>query len=260
MTLPNMNEIEVVSTIDGSPEKSLLHAPESAAGGVLLVGLHSWSADRFNQVERMLPCCVERGWALLLPEFRGPNLTRNPRAPAACASKLARQDIIDALDAVLDARDLDPSRVLLLGGSGGGHMSLMMAGYAPERWKAVSSWCPITDVGLWHGQNPNYAPHVVACCGGVPGQSEDVDRECRERSPMTCAADVARANVFVHHGRYDRSVPYTQTLDFALEVEKHAPERFFFEIFDGAHELRYPDAFMWFDDVLGAEEGVEITG
>ena len=260
MPLPEMKEIEVVSTLDKSPEKSLLHVPEDVANGVLLVGLHSWSADRSNQVERMLPYCVERGWALLLPEFRGANLTKNPRAPEACASKLARQDILDALDHTLDNHDLDPRRVLLLGGSGGGHMSLMMAGYAPERWKAVSSWCPIADVGLWHGQNPGYAPHVEACCGGVPGQSDDVDRECRERSPMTYAATVARANVFVHHGRFDRSVPYTQTLEFALEVEKSNPERFFYEIFDGAHELRYADAFRWFDDVLAADEQEQITG
>ncbi|MDD3926658.1 MAG: DUF2920 family protein [bacterium] len=257
-----MLELEVVSTVDSSVEKSLFSIAGSAGSVPLLVGLHTWSADRFNQLESMLPYCRARGWALLLPEFRGPNLTSNARAGQACASREARQDIMDAVDTVIERYPIDTANIFLLGGSGGGHMSLMMAAYAPERWRAVSSWCPITDLAAWHGQNLSYAPHIVACCGDIPGVSEAVDREYMERSPVNYAAEIARANVFVHHGRFDKSVPYTHTYNLVREIEKIDGEKnFFYEIFNGGHDIHYEEAFKWFDGHVNTsvKEAVRIT-
>ena len=242
------------STADGEQEPYLVYLPESDTPVPLVVGLHTWSCDRFNQVDGMLPWCRKRGWGLVLPEFRGPNLTVNPRAPQACASPLAQQDILDALDAVSGEGTIDVDRVFLLGGSGGGHMALMMAANAPGRWRGVSSWVPITDLAAWHAQNPKYAPHIVACCGGSPGRSDDVDREYRTRSPLFLAEKLATANLYVHHGRFDASVPYTHTSYLAHEIEKHRPERFFHEIFDGGHEIRYDAAFRWFDTLVSAPQ------
>jgi|APSaa5957512622_1039677.scaffolds.fasta_scaffold07737_3 dipeptidyl aminopeptidase/acylaminoacyl peptidase len=262
MELPkDLREVEVVSTLDGSAEKCLLYSPEEGEKVPLLVGLHTWSCDRFNQIGEMLPRCRERGWALILPEFRGPNLTTNPRAPEAGGSHLARQDIVDALDFALENCNVDADRIFLLGGSGGGHMSLMMAGCAPERFTAISSWVPITDMAAWHGQNPNYAAHMEAVCGGVPGTSAAVDEEYRKRSPLSHLEGIRRANLCVHHGRYDQSVPYSHTWELAQELEKLGPERFFFEIFDGGHEIRYDVGFGWFDRwVEGGEEREKLTG
>jgi len=28
------------------------------------------------------------------------------------------------------------------------------------------------DLARWHGENPNYRPHITACCGGAPGWTE----------------------------------------------------------------------------------------
>ena len=249
-----MQELDIASSFDGSREKSLFDFPEGNAKAPLLVGLHTWSADRFNQVDAMLPLCRDRGWALLLPEFRGPNLVTNPRATEACGSRLAKQDILDALDFVVSEYPLDPECVFLMGGSGGGHMALMMAAHSPERWRAISAWVPVTDLTAWHGQNPNYAPHVAACCGGEPGAGPEVDREYRDRSPLSHAAEMVSANLSVHHGRYDHSVPYTQTWNLALELERLGADRCFFDIFDGGHEIRYDVAFRWFDaQVHGSE-------
>lgn len=245
--MPETKEITIVSTIDSSREISLFYLPEKKGKIPLLIGLHTWSCERTNQLAALLPSCQQRGWALLLPEFRGPNLTSNPRAAQACASHLAKQDIIDALDSVLKNYPVDENNIFLLGGSGGGHMALMMAAYAPTRFRAISSWCPITDLAVWHGQNANYAAHIEACCGGKPGASPDIDREYRERSPLFHAAAMTNANLSVHHGRFDPSVPYSHTVKLATELEKLRLKNFFFEIFDGSHEIRHEIACQWFD-------------
>lgn len=247
----DMYEVAIKSTLDGSAEPCLVHSPGDVGAVPLLLGLHTWSCDRFNQISEMLPRCRERGWALILAEFRGPNCTTNPRARQAGGTRLARQDILDALEWAVANLPVDAERVFLLGGSGGGHMALLMAAYAPHRFRAISAWVPITDLAAWHAQNPNYAEHVAACCGGSPGSSAEADAEYRERSPLSHLEAMRAANLSVHHGRDDASVPYTHTWRLAQGMEAVGAKRFFCEIFDGGHELRYDRAFAWFGEQVG---------
>ena len=94
--LDDIQELNVKSSMDSSMEENLFYYPETGTPVPLLISLHTWSRDRFNQKDKVLPFIKERNWALLLPEFRGPNLKENPRAKEACASKLAMQDVMDA--------------------------------------------------------------------------------------------------------------------------------------------------------------------
>lgn len=59
-------------------------------------------------------------------------------------------------------------QIFLLGGSGGGHMALLLAAKAPVRWKGGSAWAPITDLAAWHHDKPVYVANLAACCGGNP--------------------------------------------------------------------------------------------
>jgi acetyl esterase/lipase len=250
----SVQDITIVSSLDSSPEKSLFYFPKGKTNAALLVvGLHTWSSERISQLALFLPFCQKRGWALLLPEFRGPNLATNPRAKQACASLFAKQDIIDALDKIPMQYLIDKNNVFLIGGSGGGHMALMMAAYAPKRFRAISAWCPITDLAVWHRQNADYAAGIEACCGGKPGASPEVNKEYRDRSPLFQAAAMTNANLSVHHGRFDKSVPYSHTLNLGFALEKLGAKNFFFEIFDGGHDLHCDVAFAWFDKIAGLE-------
>lgn len=252
----DMDEIRVKSTIDGSEEPSLLWLPDGPGPHPLVVGLHTWSFDRFNQVEHLLARCQARSWGLLLPEARGANLTSNPRAAQAGGSPLARRDVLDAITAVRAGGRVDLRRIWLLGGSGGGHLSLMVAADAPQLFAAVSSWVPITDLAAWHGENPHYAPHIAACCGGAPGASAAVEREYRERSPLFRVDDLLQARLAVHHGRDDASVPWTHTWRLAQAMATAGARRFYHEIFDGGHDIGYDRALGWFG---GAGGGTGLT-
>lgn len=258
----NVTDLTFVSSLDGSTEHALYLAAPDAASAPLVVGLHTWSYDRFNQWEHMTPLCRERGWSLLLPEFRGPNLESNPRARQACASQLALQDVFDALSLVRQQHGFDREALFLLGGSGGGHMALMLAARAPQLWTGVSSWVPITDLAAWHDENPDYAHHVSACLGGAPGTSDAADEDYRIRSPLSYVSELSTATLSVHHGRFDPVVPYSHSWRLALALEELKPRNFFFEIFSGEHDIHYHTAFRWFDTLHGASvpEEEHLTG
>ena len=251
---PEMREISVRSSIDGSLESSLFYKNGNGSKNPLLVGLHTWSFDRFNQIKKLLPIAKRLGFDLLLPEFRGPNLPSNPRCVEACGSALAMQDIVDAVDFVIENEDCDPENVFLLGQSGGGHMALMMAGKCPERFKAIGAFVPITDLEKWAEQNSNYRNKVLACC------ESDTD-EMKKRSPMSYVDNIARANLKIFHGKYDPVVPVSHSIEiFGAIMEKYPRSRVFLDIFDGGHQIDLNAAEYWIKTQYISTNNTEVTG
>ncbi len=250
-----MDQIELLipSTMDGSMEPSLFYASPNK-NRPLLVGLHTWSFDRFNQIKRMLPVAEEYDFNLLLPEFRGANKPQNPRCDEACGSSLAKQDIMDAVDYVLAHYDVDAENVFLLGYSGGGHMALLMAGLYPERFKAIGAGVPITDLRKWADQNQSYRPKVFACCG-------EEEAELLKRSPVNYLDTIAKANLKIFHGKYDPVVPVSHSLElYGMLMEKYPQSRVFLEIFDGGHQMDMNTAMYWFMSQYKKKKIAEVTG
>lgn len=237
-----MKEILVKSTIDGTMQPNLFYEAEEKHRP-LLVGLHTWSHDRFNQVDNMLPLAKKNGWNLLLPEFRGANLETNPIGEEACGSEKAKQDIIDAVNYVIENYDIDEDNILLLGASGGGHMSLLMAGYKPKLWKGVCSFVPITDLGVWYEEAEGYRAGLAHCCGTYTPDNE----EYAKRSPITYVYEIAKAQVKIFSGKWDKVVPCHHGLDLYNRIfEKHPDAKVYFEMFDGGHQMFIDDAERWF--------------
>lgn len=213
-------QVSIRSTLDDAEQPALFATPatagaEDAKPVPLLVSLHSWSADyrRYDSYAGALAACGQRGWAFISPDFRGPN-----RGPDACASDLAVQDVLDAVEYARNHTRIDDRRIYLLGGSGGGHMALVMATRAPAVWAAVSAWVPITDLAEWHrfssARGSRYALDIEACCGGPPGDPVR-DLEYRRRSPLFHLADAVGVPIDIQTGIHDGhhgSVPVTHSL------------------------------------------------
>ncbi len=234
-----MQEILVKSTLDGTMQPSLYHRAHGSEKQPLLVGLHTWSYDRFNQEKTMLPYAKRLNWNLLLPEFRGSNLPTNPHCTEACGSLLARQDILDAIRHVEKEENIDSNNIFLLGASGGGHMALMMCGFCPEVFKAAGAFVPITDLAAWAEANTSYRSKIYACCTEDKG-------ELANRSPMSYIDNIARANLKIFHGKYDHVVPVAQSLTlYAALMRQHPDSRVFLDIFDGGHEMKMHTAMHW---------------
>ncbi|MBE7033024.1 MAG: hypothetical protein E7406_02235 [Ruminococcaceae bacterium] len=231
-------EIFIKSTKDGTMQPSLYYEA-TEKNRPLLVGLHTWSYDRFNQETTLLPIVKKHNFNLLLPEFRGCNKRYNPIRFQACGSELAKQDIKDAIDYIVKEFDVDEENIFLFGESGGGHMALLMSAYCPEYFKAVAATVPISNIKEWAEENEEYRDDVISCCEGD-------EEEMMKRSPISYIDDIAKANLKIFHGKYDPVVPVKQSIGLYNKiVERHPDCRVFLDIFDGKHQTDKVTVWHW---------------
>ena len=225
-------EIYLKSTIDSSMQPSHFYRAEGDEKRPLLVGLHTWSHNRTNQIQYLLKFAEEQNFHFLLPEFRGPNLMSNPNKEQTCGSLLAKQDIKDAIDYVCEKESgIDRSNIFLVGLSGGGHMAMLMAGFCPEYFRAIAAFAPISDLERWKKEAPSYAPHVDYCCNSDP-------EEMLKRSPINYYDTISKANMKIFHGRIDEVVPFAQSVDFFNEMLVRYPKaRLYLDVFHGGHQF-----------------------
>lgn len=211
--------IQVKSSLDQSLQPSLLWAPAAAktTPTPLFVFLHSWSGNYKQNNAKWLKEAEQRGWIYLHPDFRGVN-----QQPEACGSQLARQDILDAIDYVIQHYNVDQSRIYLAGSSGGGHMTMLMAGHHPDRFSAASAWVGISDLAEWYrfhlkdGVPQNYARMILKSLTDKPGSSEAIDVQYRDRSPLYWIGNATELPLDLNAGVTDGktgSVPFAHTIN-----------------------------------------------
>ncbi|MCC9608390.1 prolyl oligopeptidase family serine peptidase [Blastopirellula sp. JC732] len=211
-------EAEVVSSFDKTrqPLRYILPTGDGKAARPVLVFLHSWSTDYHLEQPEWVNAALQRGWIFMEPNFRGPN-----KRPEACGSEAAQADILDSVTFAIEKLNADPKRIYLAGASGGGHMSMLMAGRHPERFTAVSAWVGITDLAKWYeehtvkGVPQNYAKMLAKSCGGAPGDSPQVDQEYQSRSPLTWITRIGDLPIDIAAGVHDGqtgSVPFQHSI------------------------------------------------
>ena len=255
-----VREIRYPSSADQSNQPALFYSPDAKKASPLLVGLHTWSSDYKNGYD--IPhakWCVEQGWAFIHPNFRGPN-----RRPEACGSEMVIKDIASAVEWAAKESPVDHERIYLVGTSGGGHAALLLAGRLPDLWAGVSTWVGISDLAAWHREckktNRKYWRDIEASCGGPPGKSAAIDREYRQRSPLTWLKDYRGPAIDINAGIRDGhagSVPISHSLlafNQIAEKKDHIaatdiltmtktariPEHLRREIKDPAYENKHP--------------------
>lgn len=252
-----MQEIYITSSLDKTEQPSLFYFC-GTDNRPLLVGLHTWSYTRTNQVDNLLPYASKHNWNLLLPEFRGSNTPSNPNCRNACGSELAKQDIFDVIEYVLSHYKIDKNHIFLLGASGGGHMTLLTVAKHPELFKAAAAFVPISDLESWYHQG-NYKNSLKACLGGPP-TAEHI-AEYRKRSPKSYMDEIAKANIKIFHGKFDSVVPVEQSINLYRDIfAKYPRSRVFLDIFDGGHEMDMERAFTWFFSQMEENALREVTG
>lgn len=201
---PGRHLIEVVSSMDGSPQPSYLILPpefgENDDERPVVVSLHSWSFGLEQRRGDLEAGVAERGWIYLFPNFRG----RNDHVEA-CGSEVAKRDVIDALDWLIEHYPVDERRIYLTGISGGGFMTLAMAASYPERWAAASAWVPLADLRAWYDfhAGDRYGEMTRQCAGGDPAEDPAVGKELERRSPLHQLSRARGVALDISAGRFD---------------------------------------------------------
>lgn len=206
----SVREVRIPSTLDGTLQPALLRAPQSSKPRPLLVALHTWSGDYLQKSSiPYAEWCAEKDWAMVHPNFRGPN-----RTPQAMGSEWVVADILDAVQAMRESFQIDSSRIYLVGASGGGYATLLMAAKAPGLWAAASAWVPIEDIATWHAEckkaGRKYAQDIELALGGAPSPGSDQEASAGLRSPshwLSSKVDFPLAIQAGIHDGHQGSVP-----------------------------------------------------
>ena len=181
------------ASIDKTQQPMLVYAAKSKDKRPLLVGLHTWSSNctQAGGEVAYFRWCRKKDWHFIHPDFRGPNWT-----PDACGSDKVVQDIVDAVEYMKRNYSVDEQRIYLVGASGGGYASLLLAGRKPDIWAGVSAWVPISDIRAWwetkSRQKSRYAIDIEKAVGGKPDQDENAAQECVRRSTSDLSRQCSR--------------------------------------------------------------------
>ncbi len=220
---PEVREIHYLSSADQSEQSALFSQPSSDKNhkSPLLVALHTWSGDyKQSGGNTYARWCIDQGWIFIHPNFRGPNWT-----PEAMGSDLAVADILSAVDYAKKNASVDENRIYLIGVSGGGHASLLMAGRAPDIWAGVSAWCGISDIAKWYDETKKakrgYWKHIEKAVGGNPSSDPKLKAQAYHRSPLSWLDQAQKVNLDINHGITDGrsgSVPFTHSLNAFNQV------------------------------------------
>ncbi|MDX1689428.1 MAG: alpha/beta fold hydrolase [Acidimicrobiia bacterium] len=207
-----VEDVRITSTADGAEQPALWLPPRGDRPRPLLVVLHSWSAHYLQHAGIPYAMWAEdNGWAVIAPNYRGVNDDAD-----STGSDLAVQDAVDAIDWATAQDGVDADHVYTVGYSGGGMMSLLLAGRHPEKVAAAAAWGPPYDLVDFYRQarrqGRHYAWDLERACGGNPTSDADALASCVHRSPMA-HLDAARefsVPVFIGQGIWDTIVSPSQ--------------------------------------------------
>ena len=204
----------------------------------LLVQLHSWSGTKDEALASpdlyAVPNCV---W--VCPHFGGQN--NHPQGAGHPAQLERIKRVIDK------ARlDYDSRRIILIGGSGGGYMCMMVAGAFPGLVHGITSWVGIHDLAAWWNESPNYRESLTACFGGGPVGRE---AEYLARSPKGVLPNARNLIAYINHGTSDAEVLPHHGADAAAQLTGLPGVTVHHNPFAGGHVIKYPEAIQQINSI-----------
>ena len=222
-------KIEVVSTVDNTIQPAYFFRAKSNQPRPLVVRLHAWSSD-YSKVDGVAQQCIDNNFNYIHPDFRGPN-----NRPEACGSPLVVSDIEDAIDFAIRNANVDTTSIHIVGGSGGGHATLLCYMKIRHRVKTFTAWASITNLVDYFyqcaGRREKYGKYMddlKRITSGLPqnGFEPYFDQaEAVKRSPALMDTPVVlreNSKLFIYAGIHDGclggDVPFTHSLKFFNKV------------------------------------------
>ncbi|KAL6971721.1 acylaminoacyl-peptidase [Sarracenia purpurea var. burkii] len=195
---------------------------------VLHGGPHSVSVSSFS---KSLAFLSSIGYSLLIVNYRG-SLGFGEEALQSLPGKIGSQDVNDvlnAIDHVIDMGLADPSKIAVLGGSHGGFLTTHLIGQEPDKFVAAAVRNPVCNLALMVGTTdiPDWC-YVETF--GSEGKSLFTEAPSVEhlhlfysKSPISHLSKVKTPTLFLL-GAQDLRVPVSNGLQYARSLKEKGAE------------------------------------
>jgi dipeptidyl aminopeptidase/acylaminoacyl peptidase len=170
-------------------------------------------------------------------------------------------DIGATLDFIAAQKDLDASRVGVLGGSYGGYLVLAAAAFFPERIQAVVDVVGISSLPSFLQNTQAYRRDLRRAEYGDERDPEV--RKVQERISPLGAVDRIRAALYVQQGKNDPRVPQSEAEQIVNAVKARGADVWYLLALDEGHgfqkkpnrDYALTTTFMFLEKHLGAPVG-----
>jgi len=166
---------------------------------------------------------ADRGYAVLRVNFRGSTGfgRRHRRAGDHEYGRRMQDDIVDAVEAMVERGTADPDRLAIMGASWGGYSALMGVARDPDLFAAAISIAGPTDLEYQTVHAPHFWGVDKTAWTQVIGDPENPDHraEMRAHSPLTHVESIT-VPVLLAHGVNDWVVDRSMTELFARRLEE----------------------------------------
>lgn len=198
----------------------------------------------------------EMGVALLYPNIRGSSGYGKTflKLDNGQQREDAYRDIETLLDWIKTRPDLDANRIMVTGGSYGGHMTLALATRYPDRIACSLSSVGISNFVTFLQNTEAYRRDLRRAEYG--DERDPKMREYFERTaPVNNASKITRP-LFVVQGKNDPRVPYTEAEQMVTTVKKNGTPVWYLLANDEGHGFRKKENidFLFYSTVLFVRE------
>jgi len=174
------------------------------------------SMDGFN---RFIQYMNNQGYLVIAPNYRGGtgqgrDFQEGNRRDAGGAEL---DDVMGAADFIQRTGFVDPAKLIVMGGSYGGYLTMMAVTRHPERWAAG---IPIVPFVNWFTEFENEDPQLQEYDRLFMGDPEKDKALWENRSPINFI-DRIKAPLFILAGAHDPRCPKTEAQQVADAIKKH---------------------------------------
>ena len=192
-------------------------APNMKTAGIVYVhgGPASQSVNSFNRIVQYM---VNQGYAVIAPNYRGSTGYGKEFQDANRFDMGGGdlQDVLAAADWLVKTNTVDPQKLILMGGSYGGYLTMMGVTKAPEKWAAG---VPIVPFVNWFTEVENEDPVLREYDLANMGDPVKNKALWEDRSPINFV-DRIKAPLLILAGAHDPRCPQEEAKQVAEAVKK----------------------------------------
>ena len=176
------------------------------------------TAQTMNTFNRFVQYMANQGYIVIAPNYRGSTGYGKEFQQANLFDMGGGdlQDVLAAADWIKQTGYVDPKKLILMGGSYGGYMTMMGVSKAPELWAAG---VPIVPFVNWFTEIQNEDPVLQQSDLATMGDPEKNKALYEDRSPINFVGQI-KAPLYLLAGGHDPRCPKTEAQQVVDAVKK----------------------------------------